>query len=79
MERYFDSEPDIVPVEEGEPGQDSAELAGVLEGLGEEFGFDSETCAEIAGMPFAEAYETAYSYLTSAGLDADTILQRFTE
>jgi hypothetical protein len=53
------------------------EIAEVLRGYGEEHGFDAETCEEIAAMPFPEAFETAYSYLTSAGLDADTVLACF--
>ena len=47
--------------------------------LGEGHGFDDQTCYEILDMPFPEAFETAYSYLTRAGLDADTILADFTE
>lgn len=31
------------------------------------------------GMPFEEAFETAYSNLVSAGLDADEVLAEFME
>ncbi|MEX2006804.1 MAG: hypothetical protein WD877_01335 [Candidatus Saccharimonadales bacterium] len=62
--------------EEQNPGQ---EIADVLSRLGEEYGFDSETCEEIAAMPFSDAFETAYSYLSQAGLDPDEILDEFME
>ena len=42
-------------------------------------GLDPETRAEIAVLPFDEAFEAAYSYLTQAGLDADEILAPFME
>lgn len=57
----------------------SSEIADVLKGFSEAHGLDIETCAEIASQPFEEAFQTAYSYLTQAGLDADEILARFTE
>jgi hypothetical protein len=57
----------------------SHKIAEVLRGLGEEYGFDYETCDEIVAMPFEVAFETAYSYLTQAGLDADEILAEFVE
>ncbi|HTE58348.1 MAG TPA: hypothetical protein VK694_06400 [Verrucomicrobiae bacterium] len=47
--------------------------------LGEDNGFDDQTCYEILDMPLPEAFETAYSYLTQAGLEADTILADYTE
>jgi hypothetical protein len=50
-----------------------------LSSLGETHGFDDETCYEILAMPFPEGLETAYSYLTRAGLNADTILADFIE
>jgi hypothetical protein len=50
-----------------------------LSALGEEHGFDDQTCYEILEMPFPEAFETAYGYLSQAGLDADTILAGFME
>jgi hypothetical protein len=50
-----------------------------LSTLSEEHGFDDQTCYEILEMPFSEAFETAYGYLTQAGLDADTILADFME
>lgn len=56
----------------------SLEIAQLLFGdYGEEHGFDAETCAEIAEQPFEEAFQTAYSYLTQAGLDVDDVLARF--
>jgi hypothetical protein len=55
----------------------SAEIAGLLSDIGIEHGFDPETCAEIAALPFDEAFETAYGYLLQAGLDADEVLERF--
>lgn len=54
-------------------------IASKLSSIGEEHGFDLDTCNEILGMSFAEAYETAYGYLAQAGLDADSILADFTE
>jgi hypothetical protein len=57
----------------------SHKIAEILRGLGEEYGFDYETCDEIVAMPFEVAFETAYSYLTQAGLDADEILADFVE
>lgn len=45
----------------------------------EDDGFDPETRAEIAVLPFDEAFETAYGYLMQAGLDADEILAPFTD
>lgn len=55
----------------------SGEIARRMSAIGEEFGFDAETCAEIAAEPYAEAFETAYSYLMQAGLDADVVLAPF--
>lgn len=40
----------------------------------EEYGFDQETITEILALDFKDALETAYSYITSAGEDADQIL-----
>lgn len=57
----------------------SQEIARVLSELGEKYGFDPQTCAEIAGLPFGEAFQDAYGYLVQAGLDADEILAQFTE
>lgn len=59
--------------------QDGKEIADLLRGYGEEQGFDQQTCDEIAEMPFFDAFETAYSYLTQAGLDPDEVLAEFTE
>lgn len=56
----------------------SYRLANRLTSIGEEHGFDDETCYEILEMPFPEGFETAYSYLTQAGLDADEVLSEFT-
>lgn len=53
------------------------EVIVILKELGEEFGFDEETCQEIAETSFEEAIESAYSYLTQAGLDADDVLECF--
>ena len=50
-----------------------------LRALGEEHGFDKETCDEIAELPFDEAFETAYGYLVQAGFDPDEILADFIE
>ncbi len=55
------------------------EIADVLRGYGDEHGFDSETCDEIAAMVFPDAFETAYDYLTRAGLDPDEVLTKFME
>ncbi len=55
----------------------SADIAEVLSLLGEDFGFDEETCAEVASMSFDDAFETAYGYLTQAGLDPDETLSTF--
>lgn len=55
------------------------EISDILEQYGEEHGFDAETCEEIAAMEFPDAFETAFSYLTHAGLDPDEILATFME
>jgi len=55
----------------------SQEIANKLRDIGEEFGFDEETCDEIAEMEFEDALEAAYGYLMQAGLDADEILSEF--
>lgn len=47
--------------------------------IGEEFGFDDETCDEIAELSFEEAIETAYGYLAQAGFDPDEVLADFIE
>jgi hypothetical protein len=65
--------------EQGEIKTPSEEISEGLGRLGEELGFDSVTCDEIAVMPFDEAFESAYGYLTQAGLDADEILADFIE
>jgi hypothetical protein len=70
------SEIAIMGHEEKTPSQ---KIAGILRELGEELGFDSETCDEVAAMSFEKAFETAYGYVTQAGLDADEILADFTE
>ncbi len=57
----------------------SHEIANILRGFGEEHGFDDETCEEVASQPFSEAFESAYGYLTQAGLDADEVLSHFME
>ncbi len=45
----------------------------------EDDGLDPETRAEIAVLPFDEAFETAYGYLMQASLDADETLAPFSE
>lgn len=62
------------PDSEKNPGR---EIADILTAYGEEHGFDPETCEEIASLPFPEAFETAYGYLTQAGLDPDEVLASF--
>ncbi len=57
----------------------SQEIGDTLRALGEEHGFDKETCDEIAELPFDEAFETAYGYLVQAGFDTDEILADFIE
>ena len=52
--------------ESGPEEELGTEIADTLRPLGEEHGFDDETLDEIAAMPFSEAYETAYGYLTQA-------------
>lgn len=47
--------------------------------IGEEFGFDDETCDEIAELSFDEAIETTYGYLVQAGFDPDEVLADFME
>jgi hypothetical protein len=72
MEEYRDFEGEI------EKENPSRELADLLQSqYGEVMGFDHDTCEEIAYMPFPEAFETAYSYLTQADVDADEALSRF--
>jgi hypothetical protein len=57
----------------------SQNIAEILREFGEELNFDSETCDEIAAMPFEEAFEATYSYLTQAGLNDDVVLADFME
>ena len=57
----------------------SKKIAEALRALGEDFGFDNETCDEIAEMPFEDAFEAAYSYLVQAGLDPEEVLADFME
>ena len=57
----------------------SGKIAETLGYFGEDFGFDEETCAEIAEMPFEEAFETAYGYLAQAGIDPEEALCDFME
>ncbi len=57
----------------------SIEVANKLRTLGEEQGFDKETCDEIAELPFEEAFEAAYGYLLQAGLDPEDVLADFME
>jgi hypothetical protein len=62
-----------------EPVTPSQEIAWMLSQYGEEAGFDSQTLDELAREPFEEAFETAYSYLTQAGIDADEALAPWIE
>lgn len=55
----------------------SAEIARILAVYGEEFGFDDQTIAEIAGVPYEQAFEIAYGHLTQAGLETEEILSDF--
>ncbi len=64
---------------EREPDPLSAEIAELLGSLGEDFGFDPETIANIAELPFEEAFEEAYGLLKQAGLDADELLSGWIE
>ncbi len=57
----------------------SLEIVTVLGELYAEHGFDDKTLEDIKSLPFAEALETAYGYLTQAGLNADEILAQFIE
>lgn len=57
----------------------SKKIAETLKALGEDFGFDDETCVEIAEMPFEDAFEASYSYLVQAGLDPEEVLANFIE
>lgn len=66
---------EIARLNETEPM--SQAIADVLRKLGPEYGFDDETCAEIADLPDDEAFETAYGYLVQAGLDPDEVLADF--
>lgn len=50
-----------------------------LANLGEEHGFDKQTCYEILEMSFPEAFEAAYSCLIQADLDAESILADYIE
>lgn len=52
----------------------SQQIADRLRALGEEHGFDKETCDEIAGLPPDEAYEAAYGLIMQAGLDPDELI-----
>ena len=69
----------LVQNEQEQEPTPSQEIAGILGVFGEEFGFDAETVEEIAELEFEEAFETAYSYLTQAGIDADEVLTLFLE
>lgn len=54
-------------------------LVEIVRLIGEEFGFDDETCDEIAELPFDEAIEMTFGYLTQAGFDPDEVLADFIE
>ncbi len=69
---------DHLHIEQGpEAKTESQKIADELRSVGEELGFDPETCDEIARMPFDDAFETAFSYLTQAGLDPEEVLSNF--
>jgi hypothetical protein len=57
----------------------SKDIVDRLRVLGEDYGFDPETCDEIAKLSFEEALETAYGYLVQAGIDPDDVLAEFIE
>lgn len=57
----------------------SQAIANILRTIGEEYGFDGETCDEIEALPFSEAFEVAYGYLMQAGLDPYRVLEAFIE
>jgi hypothetical protein len=59
------------------PGQEIAEMLGST--FGPDIGFDEETIAELSTKPFEEAFETAYSYLSQAGVDPDVALAPWVE
>lgn len=65
------------PGSEAEKDAGSQEIVDVLRDYGEDHGFDPETCDEIAALPFPEAFEAAYGYLSQAGLDPEEVLSRF--
>ncbi len=71
----MEDEPSLESLEKSE----SQEIADILQSFGAEHGFDDETCQEIAVMDFPEAFETAYGYLTQAGLDPDEVLALYME
>jgi hypothetical protein len=62
---------------EAEPQTPSQELADRLRGQGPDF--DEQTVVDIASMPFAEAFEVAFSYVTQAGMDAEKLLAAWLE
>lgn len=57
----------------------SKKIAETLKALGEDYGFDNETCDEIAEIPFEDAVEAAYGYIVQAGLDPEAVLADFIE
>jgi len=57
----------------------SQEMVNLLRRLGEDYGFDVQTCDEIAELSFEEAFETSYGYLVQAGLDPEDVLQDYLE
>lgn len=59
------------------PSQEIAELLG--NSFGSDLGFDEETLAELSAQPFEEAFETAYSYLSQAGIGPDVTLAPWVE
>jgi len=65
--------------EKSESLSQSGKITETLGYFGEDFGFDEETCTEIAEMPFEEAFETAYSYLVQAEIDPEEALCDFME
>lgn len=55
----------------------SEKIANTLLALGEDYGFDKETCQEVAELSTEEAFEAAYGMILQAGLDPDEILQDY--
>jgi len=55
----------------------SKEIADILRTYGDDYGFDEETCQEVAELPYGDAVELSYNLLTQIGFDAHTILFKY--